>query len=166
MREVLLQAVLEFVRDARRQPDIQRIALIGSLTTSKPHPKDADVLVTLVSLDHLAGLAALGRKLKGAAQKHNLGADIFICTPDHQYLGRTCSYRECRPRVACTGQHCRPGGHLNDDLHLVTLPTELIRHPPIELWPNPECRIALPDDVRDRLVAALRLDRGIPPASQ
>ena len=40
----LLSAVLAFVRAT---PGVRRIALIGSLTTNKPMPKDADVLVII-----------------------------------------------------------------------------------------------------------------------
>jgi hypothetical protein len=55
-----------------------RIALFGSLVTDKPVPKDADVLVTIDATMDLASLARLGRRLKGAAQTINLGADIFL----------------------------------------------------------------------------------------
>jgi hypothetical protein len=33
---------------------------------------------------------------------------------------------ECRPRALCVAQHCGERDHLNDDLHIVTLPQELI----------------------------------------
>jgi hypothetical protein len=36
-----------FVRSARSTPGVLRIALLGSLATDKPMPKDADVLVTI-----------------------------------------------------------------------------------------------------------------------
>jgi hypothetical protein len=36
--------VLTFVRSARSTPGVLRIALLGSLATDKPVPKDADVL--------------------------------------------------------------------------------------------------------------------------
>lgn len=158
IREPLLQAVLQFVRAARHRPEVQRIALIGSLTSDKPEPKDADVLVTLISLDHLADFAELGRKLKGATQRHNRGADIFLCSSSYQYLGRTCSFRECHPRRACTGLHCHAGGHLNDDHYIVTLASDLMRHPPIELWPNPGSRIEAQHDVWTLLLEPLMLE--------
>jgi hypothetical protein len=63
-----------------------RIALIGSLSTSKPLPKDADVLVTIEDGLDLGRLAA-GRRLKGAAQQINLGADIFLADKEGRYLG-------------------------------------------------------------------------------
>ena len=46
-RRELLVAVWSFVRAACTCPGVLRIALIGSLVTSKATPKDADVLVTI-----------------------------------------------------------------------------------------------------------------------
>jgi predicted nucleotidyltransferase len=43
------------------------IALLGSLATTKPRPKDADLLVTVRDAADLVLLAAAGRKLKGHA---------------------------------------------------------------------------------------------------
>lgn len=77
-RPVLLAAVLQFACAIRRLAEVRRLALIGSLTTAKAVPKDADLLVVI---DHDAepeALARAGRRLKGAAQKINLGADIFL----------------------------------------------------------------------------------------
>jgi hypothetical protein len=72
-RPRLLDAVLAFVRAARSMPGVLRIALIGSLATDKPVPKDADVLVTIDTDMDLAPLARLGRRLQGRAQTINLG---------------------------------------------------------------------------------------------
>lgn len=154
IRAVLISAVAAFVRAARELPEVRRIALIGSLTTDKPDPADADVLVTIADGAALASLSSLGRRLKGAAQQRNRGADIFLCSTDHRYLGRTCTYRVCHPRASCAGQQCRPGSHLKDDLHVVTLPADLIRHPPIELWPEQRTRIQVPADVARLLLDA------------
>ena len=46
-RRALLLAVRTFVRQAGSCEGVLRIALIGSLATDKPVPKDADVLVTI-----------------------------------------------------------------------------------------------------------------------
>jgi hypothetical protein len=70
--------VLAFVRAARSTPGVLRIALLGSLATDKPVPKDADVLVTIDPAIDLAPLARLGRRLQGTVQTINLGADIFL----------------------------------------------------------------------------------------
>ena len=77
-RESLLQAVLRFVLEAQNCRGVRRIALIGSLATSKSLPKEADVLVTKKTASILGPLAAAGRRLKGFTQQINLGADIFL----------------------------------------------------------------------------------------
>src|SRR5271165_5424610 len=64
-RRHLLRAVLAFVRAS---PGVLRIALLGSLATDKPVPKDADVLVTIDAAMDLSSLARFGRRLKGTAQ--------------------------------------------------------------------------------------------------
>lgn len=76
-RPHLLKAVLAFVRSARSIPGVLRIALLGSLATDKPMPKDADVLVTIDAAVDLDPLARLGRRLKGTAQTINLGAEPY-----------------------------------------------------------------------------------------
>jgi hypothetical protein len=87
-RQHLLRAVLTFVRAARSAPGVQRIALLGSLATAKPVPKDADVLVTIDADIDLSFLARISRRLKGAAQKINLGADIFLADETGCYLDK------------------------------------------------------------------------------
>jgi hypothetical protein len=77
-RPHLLRAVLTFVRSARSTPGVLRIALLGSLATDKPVPKDADVLVSIDADIDLDPLARLGRRLQGTAQAINLGADILL----------------------------------------------------------------------------------------
>jgi len=105
-RRHLLSVVLAFVRAARLSPGVLRIALLGSLVTDKPGPKDADVLVTIDATMDLACLAHLGRRLKGAAQTINLGAEIFFVDGANCYLGRICHYRECHARATCRALHC------------------------------------------------------------
>ena len=157
-RRHLLSAVLAFVRAARSSPSVLRIALLGSLATEKPVPKDADVLVTIDATMDLASLARLGRRLKGAAQTINLGADIFLADGANCYLGRICHYRECHARAACQALHCGQRQHLNDDLQIVTLCPALISAPPIELWPRIVMRCAVPVDTEALLVAQLEKD--------
>ena len=79
-RERLIAEVLAFVRTASRLPGIKCLALIGSLTTEKADPKDADLLVTVTDDADLAPLAALSRKLQGHAQSMNKGTGN-ITTP-------------------------------------------------------------------------------------
>src|SRR5271165_378969 len=156
-RRHLLSAVLAFVRAARSSPGVLRIALLGSLSTNKPVPRDADVLVTIDAAMDLSSLARFGRRLKGTAQTINLGADIFLADRSEHYLGRICHYRECHPRVACRALQCGQRQHLNDDLQIVTLSPTLISAPPIDLWPRIVRRSAVPPDT-EALLAELEND--------
>jgi hypothetical protein len=78
-----------------------RIALVGSVTTPKPAPKDIDFLLTVSESCDLATVALHARRLKGRLQGHNLTADIFLADETGQYIGRVCRWRECRPGVLC-----------------------------------------------------------------
>jgi hypothetical protein len=154
-RAVLLAEVLAFVRAAAVCPGVIRIALVGSLATPKPIPKDADVLVTLEDGVDLTALATVARRLKGRTGAINLGADIFLCDPAGRYFGRICGYRECHARVLCEAHHCGERDHLNDDLHLVTLGPELTRSPPFVLWPEIHRARKAPQDVERLLLEPL-----------
>jgi predicted nucleotidyltransferase len=158
-RPALLAAVAAFVRTARDYPGVLRIALLGSLATDKPIPKDADVLVTIEGSMDLTKLARAGRQLKGATNSINLSADIFLAEEAGRYLGRICPYRECHLRVLCHAQHCGQREHLNDDLHVLTLPHELIAAPPVDLWPKVIRRVMPPPDVEELLLAELEHPR-------
>jgi len=153
-REALLLAVRQFVKEARVIPGVAQIALVGSLTTNKTHPKDADVLVTIPDDADLVRLAVAGRRLKGAAQRHNCGADIFIVNMSGDYRGRICHWRDCRPgiRASCDARHCGQRPHLHDDLDDVQLDATLIREPPIVLWPIVCRRGDVPRDVDEFLL--------------
>src|SRR5262245_10022391 len=154
-RRPLLLAVLAFVLAARACPGVQRISLLGSILTAKAIPRDVDVLVTIDTAMDLTRLARSGRRLMGRAQTINLGADIFLADTIGRYLGRICHFRECHPRVLCHAQHCGQRGHLNDDLHIVTLSRELIVSPPVELWPKVNRRLLVPADVEEALLNKL-----------
>jgi hypothetical protein len=151
-RVFLLEALARFIEQARQVASVQRIAVVGSLTTPKPDPKDADVLVTIGEDVDLGALATLGRKLKGAAQVRNLGADIFLANTDGYYIGRTCGFRECHPRVRCHGVSCHAGGWLCDDFQVIRLDDELVGAPPLEVWPQIVVRVDLPSDIRKILL--------------
>jgi len=154
-RRPLILGVLSFVRAIRDCPGVLRVALLGSLTTIKPIPKDADVLVTINGAVDLSRLARAGRGLQGFAQSMNLGADIFLADDRGRYIGRICYYRKCFPRVACHAQNCGSREHLNDDLQVVTLTSELIAAPPIILWPNIARHTTVPADVEELLLTEL-----------
>lgn len=160
-RARLIAETLGFVRAARKLPGVTRIALIGSLTTEKPEPKDADLLVTIDADVNLPDLAELGRKLRGHAQSFNHSADIFLADPQHEYLGRLCPWKQCGPgfRQSCDALHCGQRPYLHDDLNTIRLSTALIATPPLELWPEIVTRITPPRDLQFGLIAPLRAEK-------
>lgn len=99
-RHKLLDEVLIFTRAACRIPDVTRVALIGSLTTDKPDPYDADMLVTVTDDADLTQLATVARKLQGHAQSFARGGEVFLADPQHHYLGRTCPWKRFYPPEA------------------------------------------------------------------
>ena len=94
MRVQLLEAALTFVRSAACLPGVKRIALIGSLTTPEPSPKDIDVLVSVTDDMSLAPLAKAARQLNGRAMQsgRSRGGDVFLADVGGNYLGRTCPW--------------------------------------------------------------------------
>jgi hypothetical protein len=165
IRAYLLAGVLAFTQAACRLPGVTRIALIGSLTTDKPDPKDADMLVTVAEDANLTLLAAQGRKLLGHAQSRYRGADIFLANAGGDYLGRLCPWKRCGPgvRASCDALHCGRRLYLHDDLNAIRLPHPLIAAPPIELWPQVVTRVTVPADVEAGLLAPLRQQQSRPP---
>jgi predicted nucleotidyltransferase len=158
-RADLLRAVFEFVRDARGVPGVRRIALLGSLTTSKEIPKDVDLLVEVSDGMSLDKLARLKRQLLGKTLQtgDSCGADVFLCNPKGEYLGRICSWKRCAPgiRQSCHAQNCGRREYLYDDLQNFLLKPAVIDAPPLELWPEIVARTEIPDDVREVLVVPL-----------
>ncbi|HEY5564060.1 MAG TPA: hypothetical protein VIL33_00625 [Rhodothermia bacterium] len=144
------------MRKASRLVGVKRIALLGSVTTSKPEPKDVDVIVTVEDDMDLTALAKLGRQLAGHAQSRNKGADVFLADPTDSYIGRTCHWNECRPgiRASCDAMHCGHRHYLHDDLGAVTLSARLVKEPPVDLWPQVVRRAKLPEDV-ERMIGRL-----------
>ena len=155
-RQQLLAGLCRFVVSARQIAGIRRIALLGSIVTAKPDPKDIDVLVVVADDADLAPLATCARRLQGHAQSFNRGADVFLANEQGGYIGRTCHWRDCRPgvRLSCDALHCGRRPHLHDDLDAITLTSTLLLSPPITLWPRVERRGKLPADVEE-VVAAL-----------
>ncbi len=158
-RADLLRAVLAFVSKARHLPGVLRIALIGSLVTPKAMPKDVDILVEVSDDMHLEELAKLSRKLLGKTMQtgDGCGADVFLCSPRHEYLGRICTWKICAPgiRKSCHAQNCGHRTYLYDDLQTLRLDPSLIAEPPLELWPEIKIRSEIPEDVRVELVTSL-----------
>lgn len=167
VRTTLLELTREFVSDARALAGVERIAVLGSILTRNPRPKDIDVLVSISDGVDLTTLARLGRRLKGMAQaKLNSGADVFLADQGGHYIGRVCHYRDCHPRVLCRAKHCGAIPHVADDFDLVHLGADLIAAPPLELHPAIVARGTVPADVEALLLAPIRADvaarRGVP----
>jgi hypothetical protein len=162
VRTQLLTAVLAFVRSASRLAGVKRIALIGSLTTPEPSPKDADLLVTVTDDMDLAPLAKAARQLNGRTMQtgRSRGGDVFLADVAGNYLGRTCPWKECGPgiRQSCDALHCGQRRYLHDDLCAIKLQSALIQAPPIELWPVLVPRVEVPADVEELLLKPIRAD--------
>lgn len=149
VRAFLIAEAFRFIDAICSMPGIERIALVGSLTTDKPDPKDADLLVTVANDLDLTALATESRRLKGRAQTKNGGADIFLANPAGKYIGRICHWRECRPgiRMSCDARHCGKRTYLHDDLDSVNLSSQLVTNPPIQIWPCVEYGGKVPADL-------------------
>ena len=161
-RDLCLTEALAFVRQAIRIPGVERIALLGSMTTDRPDPKDVDLLVTVTEDMDLKPLAAAARRLSGHLQQHRLGADIFLADPQNRYLGRTCPWKVCVPgmRMRCDARHCGRRPYLHDDWEAVRLEDTVVRRPPVVLWPQVVTCGPLPKDVEQVLVQPL-VDEGL-----
>jgi predicted nucleotidyltransferase len=107
-RSQLIAEARTFVQAARQLSGVTRIALLGTITTGNPDPKDVDLLVTVDDEMDLTELATLGRRLSGRLQSRASGADIFLASPGNRYLGRLCLWRECAPgiRLSCDALNC------------------------------------------------------------
>jgi len=149
IRDRLLREVVRFVRSAVRVSGIRSVALIGSIVTGRPDPKDVDLLVVVDHDMDLAPLAACARRLQGHTQSFNRGADVFLADEHGRYLGRTCPWKNCGPefRASCDALRYGVRRYLHDDLRAVRLRNEVIAAPPVQLWPAVERRCTLPGDV-------------------
>ena len=151
VRASLLEAALWFVQSATRLSGVQRLALIGSILSDRPSPKDVDLLVYVADAADLAPLASLARRLMGRLQSQNRGADVFLADERCHYLGRTCSWKVCRPgvRASCDALHCGRRPYLHDDVATIRLPDSLIAAPLLDLWPRVVRRCQVPADVEE-----------------
>jgi predicted nucleotidyltransferase len=148
-REYLIAAALDFAEKFSQLAGVGQIALIGSLTTDKKNPKDADLLVTIAESVDMPQLAKLGRQLQGRAQQINAGADIFLSDSSGEYLGRTCHWKDCRPgvRMACRAMNCGRIPHLYDDLQILKLSGNITGNPPLIIYPELKIKQKLPADL-------------------
>lgn len=157
IRDGLLRNARRFALDAAGIAGVLGIALIGSILTGKRSPKDIDLLVTIDEAADLAPLALVGRRLMGHCQSLNRGADVFLADSAGRYLGRLCRWRRCAPfaRGSCRALTCGRQEFLNDDLPVVTLSPDLVREPPLGLFPRIIRRAQPPADVEAVLLAGL-----------
>lgn len=155
-RRQLLDGLGRFVQSASQVVGVRQIALVGSIVTARPDPKDIDVLVVVADDADLARLATCARRLQGHAQSFNRGADVFLTDERGRHLGRTCGWTDCRPgvRLPCDAEHCGRRPYLHDDLETLRFDENVVRTPPVTLWPRVERRCTLPTDVEE-VVAAL-----------
>lgn len=155
-RGALILAGKWFVEAVVKNPQVERVALCGSLTTSKEHPKDIDFLVYVSQDVDLKWLSKMKRGLLGRIHRGCLGADVFVV--EHgSYIGRACRYRDPWPRQVCVAQdltcHSRLG--LCDTQRNLILNEGLVQHPPIVLYPEIEGALKpseIPDDVARHLM--------------
>lgn len=160
LRRIMFAEVRRFVKLARELSGVLRIDLIGSLASDKEFPKDIDLLITVTDDCDLTALATLGRRLAGHMATHRAGAEIFLASPDGQYLGRTCAWKKCGPgnRNSCDALSCGKRDYLHDDLKTIRLSEQQIQHPSVQLWPQitalPDC----PADLLELLIQPLSED--------
>ncbi|QEG40795.1 UPF0158 family protein [Roseimaritima ulvae] len=149
LRKIMFAEVRRFVHLARDLAGAERIALIGSLTTDKEFPKDIDLLVTITDDCDLTELARLGRQLTGHMMAHGAGADVFLADQAGNYLGRTCLWKRCEPgiRQSCDAKSCGARKFLHDDFASIRLNKDVIRNPPVKLWPEVSATSTPPPDV-------------------
>lgn len=96
-RRQLLDGLRRFVRAVGPMAGVRRIAVLGSIVTDKPNPKDVDVLVVVADDADLTPLATASRHLQGHVQSFNRGADVFLADDRGKYMGRVCRWKDCRP---------------------------------------------------------------------
>lgn len=164
VRMQLLTAIVPFIQTAAAIQGVKRVALFGSLTTTKAHPKDVDLLISIDDTMDLEQLATAGRKLQGRVTSlthGNYGADLFLASSRHRYLGRLCQHKECCYRARCEALHCGKRPYLRDDLHRVTLEQSLVVAPPLDLWPTITARVVIPQDVERHVLQPLIDQLGI-----
>ncbi len=137
IRAFLIAEAFRFLDRVVPIPGLRRIALLGSILTPKADPKDVDILVTMDDAADLTALATAARKLKGATQAKNKGADIFLANPAGEYIGRVCHWRNCGPqfRSSCDAWNCGVRHYLHDDFGDIRLHPRLVKEPPLEIWP-------------------------------
>lgn len=139
---------------AKELSGIIQISLIGSLTTDKIKPKDADLLCIIEDNLDLQDLARISRRLQGKACSISSGADIFLANIQCEYIGRVCIWKTCKSgiRMRCDALNCGKREFLHDDLPALNLPKKLVENPPLIIYPSIVRNIKVPLDVEEILL--------------
>ena len=148
-RESLLYALNWFLDEVKQFKEVRQVALIGSICTNKPNPKDIDLLISIKPKTDLKKLATLRRKTQGRIGQGLLGTDMFI-VEDGRYLGRLCRYREPWPRVVCCNDNLicdRTRNYLCNTSNNFSIDKSIINNPPITIYPKFSTTIEIPNDV-------------------
>jgi hypothetical protein len=149
VRAFLIAEAFRFIERVVGISGVRRIAMLGSLLSSKPNPKDVDLLVSVDEDTDLTSLAKAARRLKGMAQSKNRGADVFLANSAGQYIGRICHWSQCGPhfRATCDARNCGVREYLHDDFDDIQLDPRLVKEPPLEIWPSVIARQSVAKDV-------------------
>ncbi len=149
IRIFLITETFRFIDRVVSIPGLRRIAMLGSILTTKVDPKDVDLLISVDDVTDLTTLATASRKLKGATQTRNKGADIFLANPAGEYIGRVCNWRNCGPqfRSSCDAWNCGVRHYLHDDFGDIRLNPLLVKEPPLEIWPTVIYRQSVAEDI-------------------
>jgi predicted nucleotidyltransferase len=86
-RQQLLDGLRRFVVSARQIAGVQRIAVLGSIVTTKPDPKDIDVLVGVADDADLTPLATCSRRCRGTHRVSIVAPTCFSPTSAAPTLG-------------------------------------------------------------------------------
>jgi len=138
VRAFLIAEAFQFIERIIAIPGVRRIAMLGSLLSSKANPKDVDLLINVDDETDLTALAKSARRLKGMAQSKNKGADVFLANLAGQYIGRICHWSQCGPqfRATCDARNCGVREYLHDDFDDINLDPRAVKEPPLEIWPS------------------------------
>jgi len=138
VRAFLIAEAFRFIERIVGMPGVRRIAMLGSLLSSKANPKDVDLLLTVDDEVDLTSLAKSAGRLKGIAQSKNRGADVFLANSAGQYIGRICHWSRCGPqfRATCDATNCGAREYLHDDFDDINLDPLVVKKPPLEIWPS------------------------------
>jgi len=114
-REALLDGLRRFVASARQIAGVRRIAILGSITTTKADPKDIDVLVVVADDADLAGLAKCSRRLQGH-RRASIEARMYflptrrVRTSAARVIGRIAARVFARRAMPCIALSSRRSG--------------------------------------------------------